>query len=111
MLGKVMLDWRVDPDGREDRTCSPVTVRKMTEEEWQKYGSPVPRKKGKGLMNVMYLTRTKPSKRAKVTDEQLMAEIKEHGTDKEACIKIAEKYGYSSWHAVKRRIEKLEGKK
>lgn len=111
MLGNVMLDWRVDPDGREDRTSSPVTVRKMTEEEWQKYGSPVLRKKGKGLINVMYLTPKKPPKNMKMTDEQLRTEIKEHGTDREACIKIAEKYGYSSWHAVKRRIEKLEGKK
>jgi len=111
MFDRALIDWRVDPDHRQDRKCGPVITRKMTEEEWQKYGSPVPRKKGKGLINVMYLTRTKPSKRAKVTEEQLRAEIKEHGTDKEACIKIAEKYGYSSWHAVKRRIEKLEGKK
>ena len=107
MFDRALIDWRVDPDHRQDRKCGPVITRKMTEEEVKKYGPPMPRKE-KRIMNVMYLKRKEPHKGMKITDEQLMAEIKKHGTDKEACIKIAEKYGYSSWHVVRNRIKRME---
>lgn len=108
MFDRALIDWRVDPDHRQDRKCGPVITRKMTEEEIKKYGPPVQKKKAR--ISVLYLTRSRPPK-LKITDEQLMAEIKEYGTDKEACKIIAEKYGYSSWWVVQKRIKRLEGKK
>lgn len=98
--------WRFIPG--QDRRPSDCVTRKMTEAERIKYGQAPEQKIEPGLENVKYLKRKKPPSNQKMTNEQLNAEIAELGTDMNACKKIAEKYGYSSWNAVRKRIVNLE---
>ena len=97
-----MIDfWRVDPG--QNRKSGECITRKMTPEEIKKYGPPVPRKKH-DISNVKYMVNKKAGNNRKMTKEQLLAECRQLGTDRKACEKIAQKYGYSHYTAVQQRI-------
>ena len=92
--GVAKADWRVDPDNRQNRCSGPVTVRKATPEELEKYKDIKPYKKP-SMVEVPSLVRKDRVDMAnsKITPEQLLAECKELGIDKKAFKMIAEKYG------------------
>ena len=69
--------WRIDPDNRQDRSCSPVITRQTTDEEKRKYGL-----KGDSKVNKL-----------KITTEELLEICRNHGTDKEAYKIIADIFG------------------
>lgn len=107
MFSSVMADWNIDPDCRQNRKNGPVKTRKMTAAERKKYGLPSGKKK-KGIICVPIMARKKPPHNRKMSDEQLRAEIAIHGTDRAAQEVIAEKYGYTSYWQVGKRIRQLE---
>lgn len=99
-----MIDfWRVDPN--QNRRSSECITRKLTKEEWKKYGPPMP-KKEHDISKVKYMA-NKKDRYVKITKEQLLEECRRLGTGREACEKIAQKYGYSHYTAVQRRIKRL----
>ena len=99
--GTLWDDWKVPPD--QNRGCGPVTTRMMTSEEWAKYGPPAVRKKH-DIAAVKYMVKEKAGQNRKITKEKLLEECRLLGTDRTACEKIAQKYGYSHYTAVQQRI-------
>jgi hypothetical protein len=98
------FDWKVDPDRRQDRGPGPVihkTIADLSEEDLKRYNITPPVEKRPVLLEKMRKT---PPPNRKMTAEQLLQECREHGTKKEACIIIAEKYGYCSWTAVRGKV-------
>ena len=70
--------WKVDPDNRQDRSCSPVTTRKMTDEEMKKYGIAEKIEVEEDMKNKLDV------------DVNRMIEIcREHGTGKEGVKEVA----------------------
>lgn len=93
--------WRLIPG--QNRKNSPVLTRKMTPEEIKKYGPPAVRKKH-DIAAVKYMVKEKSGQNRKITKEKLLEECRLLGTDRTACEKIAQKYGYSHYTAVQQRI-------
>lgn len=89
--------WRVMP--HPDHSNGLVTTRKMTPEEIEKYGPKVDVDKetrGRGVFTLKRKDDIMPKNKLNITTEELYAECKTHGINKEAARKIADKYGFST---------------
>ena len=82
-------------------------TRKMTAEEWDKYGQPTGIKRKSTTASVQFMKRQGKPTRERISKELLIEECRELGTDRATCEKIAEKYGYHKYYSVEVRIKKL----
>ena len=58
MFKKLQMDWKIDPDGRQDRKSGPVVEYKLTLEELAKYNTvKVEPEKQPSMIGVEYLKR------------------------------------------------------
>jgi hypothetical protein len=83
-LYSVNFGWKIDPDGRQDRTSSPVTTRMMTEEEMKKYGIAM-REEDEEMKG----------QKSNIETESILEICRIFGTGKAACIEIAKTYSLS----------------
>ena len=103
--------WKIDPDGRQDRRPSEVTVRKMTKEEIKKYGAV----KGQPIGPVISFIKSEEVKQIRerekmgrghklnVNTEDLLRICRDHGTGNAGYAAVAEELGMS-WHTAKKKI-------
>ena len=82
-------------------------TRKMTAKDWDKYGQPTGIKRISSTASVPRMKRQGKPTRERMSKEVLIEECWELGTDRAACKKIAEKYGYKEYSSVMVRVKKL----